>query len=239
MENKFDPYEVLGVDRDASTEEIKAVGKKTARELHPDAGGDTEAFAENRRALSILMSPTKRAKFDRTGSAEEEPWDAKMKKAMQVIHSALASLTNEYLTSDFDPQKDPRKMDLIFAVSAYLRDQIATGQRSLETGKRHEAFLRDFVKRFKQRRKVKGGPQFDFIARQFEEEIKAVLEKLEMVESDLEVAALALDMIKAYEFKMDPPEPPPPPPDGWHPGYGMQPTGPWGDDFFPKPGTHR
>jgi len=234
MEKKFDPYKVLGVDRDASPEEIKAAGKKSARELHPDAGGDASKFAESRQALAILTSPTKRAKFDRTGAVEEETPDAKMKKAMQMIHSALASLTNEYLTSGFKRDKDPRKIDLIPAVAAYLQDQIDAGRAALKTGDQHEAFLRDFVKRFKQRRKVKAGPQFDFIARQFEEEIRAVMEKREMVESDLEVAALALDMIESYEFKADPPDPPQP-----SRGYGAASmAAALGQDFF-SPGTRR
>jgi len=64
-----DYYEVLGVQRDASQEEVKSAFRKLARETHPDANPDDPA-AENRfraiaEAYEVLSDPQKRARYDR------------------------------------------------------------------------------------------------------------------------------------------------------------------------------
>ncbi len=70
---KRDYYEVLGVARDASQEEIKKAYRKLARQYHPDANpGDKNAeekFKEIAEAYEVLSDPEKRASYDRFGHA--------------------------------------------------------------------------------------------------------------------------------------------------------------------------
>lgn len=74
-----DPYEVLGVPRDSSADELKSAYRRLARKYHPDVNpGDTEAeekFKEIGSAYSVLSDPDKRAKFDRFGTTEDGPGD--------------------------------------------------------------------------------------------------------------------------------------------------------------------
>src|SRR3712207_2147618 len=64
-----DPYDVLGLSRSASEQEIKRAYRKLAKENHPDRhGGDKKAqgkFAEINAAYEILGDKDKRAQFDR------------------------------------------------------------------------------------------------------------------------------------------------------------------------------
>ena len=65
-----DHYAVLGVQRDASTEEIKKAYRRMARQLHPDVNDGPEAaerFKEVSRAYDVLSNPDKRRAFDLGG----------------------------------------------------------------------------------------------------------------------------------------------------------------------------
>src|SRR6187549_2735709 len=66
-----DPYEVLGVGREAGETEIKKAFRRLARELHPDVNRHDpdaeEKFKEAAEAYEILSDPERRATFDRYG----------------------------------------------------------------------------------------------------------------------------------------------------------------------------
>lgn len=71
---KRDYYEVLGVSRDASAEEIKRAYRKKAKQFHPDKnpGSRTNAesdFKQVAEAYEVLSDPDKRAQYDRYGHA--------------------------------------------------------------------------------------------------------------------------------------------------------------------------
>ncbi|MFA6407174.1 MAG: molecular chaperone DnaJ [Candidatus Paceibacterota bacterium] len=63
-----DYYHILGVERNASEEEIKKAYRKLAHQHHPDkVGGDTAKFKEMNEAYQVLSNKEKRAQFDQYG----------------------------------------------------------------------------------------------------------------------------------------------------------------------------
>ena len=67
------PYDVLGLTRDATADDVKKAYRKLAREHHPDKGGDPEKFKKVQEAYEVLSDPEKRENFDRFGTAEGNP----------------------------------------------------------------------------------------------------------------------------------------------------------------------
>jgi molecular chaperone DnaJ len=68
------PYEVLGVSKNASREDIKKAYRKLVRDVHPDRNpGNEERFKEVQGAYDVLSDPEKRAQYDRLGSANGRP----------------------------------------------------------------------------------------------------------------------------------------------------------------------
>jgi molecular chaperone DnaJ len=60
-------YDILGVKKDASADEIKKAFRRLARKHHPDAGGSEEKFKELNEAYEILSDTEKRAQYDQYG----------------------------------------------------------------------------------------------------------------------------------------------------------------------------
>lgn len=72
MTTKRDYYEVLGVARSASADEIRSAYRKLARQYHPDVNKETDAeanFKEINEAYEVLSNGEKRAAYDRFGHA--------------------------------------------------------------------------------------------------------------------------------------------------------------------------
>ena len=77
LADKRDYYEVLGVDKSASADEIKKAYRKMAMKYHPDVNPDNKdaeaKFKEANEAYEVLSDADKKAKYDRFGHAGVDP----------------------------------------------------------------------------------------------------------------------------------------------------------------------
>ncbi|KAB2854888.1 MAG: DnaJ domain-containing protein, partial [Anaerolineae bacterium] len=67
-----DYYEILGITRSASTDDLKKAFRNLARQYHPDVNKSPDAeekFKEINEAYQVLSDPDKRAAYDRFGHA--------------------------------------------------------------------------------------------------------------------------------------------------------------------------
>ena len=96
----IDYYKILGVDKNATSKEIKSAYRKLARKLHPDLNpNDKDAkrkFQEVNEANEVLSDPEKRKKYDQYG----EDWKhaEEYKNAQQYQEQASASRGQSYRT---------------------------------------------------------------------------------------------------------------------------------------------
>ena len=77
MADKRDYYEVLGINRNASADEIKSAFRKLSKKYHPDLNPDDptaeEKFKEINEAYQVLSDPDKKQKYDQFGHAGVDP----------------------------------------------------------------------------------------------------------------------------------------------------------------------
>ena len=125
-----DLYDVLGVSRDASADDIKRAYRRLARELHPDVNPDEETqerFKEISAAYDVLSDPDKRSAYDRGG----DPFGG------HRLRRASASATSSTRSSAAASQRGPRPrhrrgQDALIRIEVDLAEAAFGGARELQ-----------------------------------------------------------------------------------------------------------
>jgi len=133
MEHQTDLYEVLGVSRDATNEDIKKAYRSLAIRYHPDKNKEpnaTQKFQDISVAYEILSDPEKRKKYDLSGSIDEgsiafdsfatffnvifqqSTYDYELGVTYEDLIYGIDRIVNIQQTVWIDANGDPAKMDL-------------------------------------------------------------------------------------------------------------------------------
>lgn len=114
----MNPYDVLGVDKGATYQEIKKKWRKLSHELHPDKNQDEknamEDFQELQRAWEILRDPILRKMYDDKGRVEES-------KVSQSIYNEI----HTYFFNCINKTKDAHEKDIISIMLMDIEDALA------------------------------------------------------------------------------------------------------------------
>ncbi len=150
----FDPYDILGLPRDASKEDIKHQYRALAREKHPDCGGSAEEFELIDQAYRLLMDDNRRAVYDQTGMMPKgdilQGVDPALAKAMKLLSNVLGHVLLELM----DKGNAPTEADIVTLMGQQIGTAIAESRKGLRKVEMARAIFALLKGRFVPKEKV-------------------------------------------------------------------------------------
>jgi DnaJ-class molecular chaperone len=122
----MDYYKILGVNENASQDDIKKAYKKLAMKNHPDRGGDTKKFQEISQAYDTLGDNQKRAQYDAQKNGFNPFGRAQQHPGFQDINDIFSSFG--FAGSPFNFSNARRNRDLTIRVSISLKQSFSGTQ---------------------------------------------------------------------------------------------------------------
>jgi DnaJ-class molecular chaperone len=184
-------YEILGVQKDAPPEEIKAAFRRLAKSNHPDhvdearRAESTQRMALINRAHDVLSDPERRAQYDRTG---EMPGESN--SIEKQAEEALAVLFSKYL----DEEGDFIHGDICARLTEFAIKVHSTQQSNVGKLKQKLTALERKLKRIA--RKSEGKDLFKMVA---EEKLSNGMKTLAKAEDEVKISALLIELLKEYK----------------------------------------
>lgn len=180
----MNPYEVLGVAKDAPFAEIKAAYRRLAKRLHPDIGGDPDAFADVAAAYAVLSDETRRKQYDETGDAE-----------VLRVEGQARMLITDILLQAIEVESNPLAVDLLGRMREVIQRAMGKRNEAVETAEAKIARRQRLVGRF--RRKTEGD---NFLEDALVWSIKRLQEPIRRAEDEQKVARRAIEILEEFEL---------------------------------------
>lgn len=184
----LNPWEILGLPKDASDKEIKKAFRDLAKEHHPDKGGDASVFAKVSRAFALIKTKEARKKFEKDQGKPEKSLNA---MAMEVI--VLKVMAGIQKSQDINSLK--YKAIIKVAEAAFQDDLTA-----MREDHKHNRLQMSIMKDLKERFTYNGEEEENFIAHAIEDEIRGTKMVLKSIELQMRIAARALTLLDKYDF---------------------------------------
>lgn len=197
---KFDPYEELDVPRDATEKEVRAAYRRRAKATHPDKGGDPDAFQSANRALTLLVDPARRERFDRTGDAEEEKPDVARSAALGLLDRFFNEAINAFVNAP-SAENDPRRRDILGEFRAKMGQEIDAMEGQRASGDHVKALLRDL------RDRLGCAAGEDVLGRIVDRRLENVVATQKTLELEVAARRVALGLVADRRFRFDQPAP--------------------------------
>lgn len=120
------PYQTLGVDRDATPDEIKRAYRRLASQHHPDKGGDKARFQEIQQAYDTLTDPNRRSGFD-------NPFQGGFNPGAGFDFDSIFNMFGAQFQNPHMQRRSQARMSLWVT----LRDIAQGGRRTITVGTQH------------------------------------------------------------------------------------------------------
>lgn len=184
----IDPYKMLGVERDADEQAIKAAYRKAAKTAHPDSGGDAELFARLQAAFDLLKDPVRRRVYDDTGY-DPQLADAKDLKGLMMIET----LVNDFILDE----REPGSFDPVAAMRRKLSDDILKSRFHILELERHRARVRKHLDRLGRK------PETDVLGSMLRARSQSIADAIKQAETQIETIEQAYSMLEGYSYELD------------------------------------
>lgn len=191
-----DPYETLGVDKDATSKEINAAYKKKAKKAHPDQGGSAEEFQQLKNSAMVLLDPEKRKRFDEEGIVDDNTPNNIQAKAMENIAN--------FFINSVDALETPQGMgirmndlDMVSGAVTYFRQQIQGAEAHITVIEKKIKSFDKMLKRLKTKRKN------DVIRTMITSHMTTLKNATTGSKLQIKMCEAAILILKDYEFEQE------------------------------------
>jgi len=192
------PYEVLGIEHDATPEQIELAFRRASAKWHPDRVGDDpakqaeahERMVEINEAYKILTDGDRRGEFDEHGSADQAA-----DSIPALARKALKDMFLQFLDQDMAQETNADPFDLLLRAAVAKNSGIST---QAAMNRRAIRYLETIRKRIRRR----DGRSPSMILSIIDRRIQAARESIKESERQLEVGTAVLALISQYEFEM-------------------------------------
>jgi len=192
----YEHYSNLGVDQNASDEDIKKAYKRKASKHHPDRGGDSETFQEIGRSYMVLSDPQRRESYDASGGQDDrktgvdtvlaEAYAALGQQFNSVLEASLQSVETIDLVATIlaNVQKNRQAFRQQIAQQNQIKERMQEAQRRLSNNSENEEFV----------------PVFENV-------ISANLHRIDLaikqMEHNIEVNLAMVEILNDYQYRKD------------------------------------
>lgn len=182
-------YDQLGVEKNATTEEIHKAYREKARQYHPDNGGNKEDFINLKKIHDILCNNEKRAEYDRTGNVpgEEKKLTPEM-EALQMVGNGFEDLLHQMKTKVVHT-------DYLKAMKDALREAMKHGEKTNKD-------LADIKAAFEQAlRNLKAANGRGILEACFKKALGELEHAMKKNAFEMEAMKVALEILGEYKYK--------------------------------------
>ena len=183
----IDPYQLLGLERDADEAAIKAAYRKAAKTAHPDSGGDLERFAALTASYELLKDPVRRKVYDDTGY-DPQLADATDLKGLMM----LETLVNEMILDE----REPGSFDPVAGLRRKLTDDLLKARFHILELERHRTRVRQHADRIGRR------PDNDVLGAMLRARTQSITEAIRAAETQIAAIERAYDMLEGYSYEL-------------------------------------
>jgi curved DNA-binding protein CbpA len=191
----IDLYQLLGIKRGATRDEVRKAYRRKAKSSHPDSGGSVEQFGALATAHEVLSDERRREKYDATGEIETSKPNNLDVSAIEVIAQKLGLVIHA--------EHDVTSLDVDALIEQAIREDITARKSSIADQER--AIKRVGRLRARAKRKTEGGDNMLLLVLDWHERSsKDLIKKNEDSVASME---RALEILEGYSFLDDTPPP--------------------------------